>query len=416
MYKIIFSVFMACAFAADVCGQAVNSRQLEKLIRKKASPQLLNVLDHPETFHYQIIYTVIDRDARNRPQFSNHYLRVDTTDYFNPASMVKLPVALMALEKLNDLNIRNLGTGTTMLTDSAFGGQSRVETDSTSATGLPSVGHYVKKIFVVSDNDAYNRLYEFVGQESLNARLQQMGYSSGRITRRFVPMTEEQNRHGNPLRFLDAGGNLVYGQAASYNEQPFDFSKKILIGNAHYNRYDSLIRTPMDFTTHNSVPLPDLQQILQSVIFPESVESGKRFRLDPADRNMLLNYMSELPGESAYPKYDTSEFFESYTKFFWFKDGKQKIPSYIRSFNKTGWSYGYLTDVAYIIDFQNNVEFMLSATIYVNSDGILNDNKYDYETIGYPFFRELGMIIYDHELKRRRKYSPDLSSFRFSYK
>lgn len=416
MYKIIFSVFMACAFAADVCGQALNSRQLEKLIRKKASPQLLNVLNHPETFHYQFIYTRIDRDAQNRPQFSNYYLRVDTTDYFNPASMVKLPVAVMALEKLHDLNVRDLSARATMLTDSAFGGQSRVRTDSTAATGLPSVGHYVKKVFVVSDNDAYNRLYEFVGQETLNRRLQQMGYSSSRITRRFVPMTEEQNRHGNPLRFLDAGGNLVYEQAASYNEQPFDFSRKILVGNAHYNRYDSLIRSPMDFTTHNSMPLPHLQQVMQAVIFPESVDARQRFRLDPADRNMLLNYMSELPRESIYPKYDTSEFFDSYTKFFWFKDGKQKIPPYIRSFNKTGWSYGFLTDVAYIIDFQHNVEFMLSATIYVNSDGILNDDKYDYETIGYPFFRELGTIIYQHELKRRRKYSPDLSSFRFSYK
>ena len=29
---------------------------------------------------------------------------------------------------------------------------------------------------------------------------------------------------------------------------------------------------------------------------------------------------------------------------------------------------------------------MLSGSIYVNSDGILNDNRYEYIEIGYPFF------------------------------
>ena len=49
-----------------------------------------------------------------------------------------------------------------------------------------------------------------------------------------------------------------------------------------------------------------------------------------------------------------------------------------------------LTDVSYTADFSNNVEYMLAATIYVNSDNILNDNKYEYETIGYPFLQQLG--------------------------
>jgi len=49
-----------------------------------------------------------------------------------------------------------------------------------------------------------------------------------------------------------------------------------------------------------------------------------------------------------------------------------------------------LTDASYVADFKNNVEYMLSATIYVNKDGILNDNKYEYESIGHPFCINLG--------------------------
>ena len=125
--------------------------------------------------------------------------------------------------------------------------------------------------------------------------------------------------------------------------------------------------------------------------------------------------MSAFPYESRYPHYDTAVYFESYTKFFMFKADKKPVPSYIRVFNKPGWSYGFLTDAAYIVDFKNNIEFMLSACIYTNADGILNDDKYEYDSIGYPFFKETGDIMYNYELTRKRKYPPNLSVFRIDY-
>jgi hypothetical protein len=113
--------------------------------------------------------------------------------------------------------------------------------------------------------------------------------------------------------------------------------------------------------------------------------------------------------------YDSVSFFDSYAKFFFFRAGHGSIPPYIRSFNKPGWSYGFLTDIAYIADFKNGVEFMLSGTIYVNRDGVLNDDKYEYEEIGWPFFKEVGEIIYRYELERTRAHRPDLSRFRMDY-
>jgi hypothetical protein len=68
------------------------------------------------------------------------------------------------------------------------------------------------------------------------------------------------------------------------------------------------------------------------------------------------------------------------------------------------------------VDFKNKVEFMVSGNIYVNSDGVLNDDKYEYEETGYPFFKEVGNIIYQYELKRKRKHAPDLSAFQFDYR
>mgnify|MGYP001461215910 CR=1 FL=1 len=413
--KCFVALVIGLSFMHGLQAQVKNTPWLEALLRKQASPLLKEVLNQPDSFHYQVIYTRIDRDKNNQPHFTHYYLHVNRDQYFNPASMVKLPTALLALEKVNTLREYGVDKYTPMLTDSGYSRQTRVLYDSTAANYLPSVAHYVKKIFLVSDNDAYNRLYEWVGQQMLNERLWNMGYTGTRITRRFVSMNEDENRHTNPIRFMQ-GDSVLYTQPAAVSPVPFDFSRKLMVGRAHMNRQDSLIQSPMDFTTHNVFPLEDMQQVLQAAIFPNSVPEKKRFNLTADDYRFLHRYMSQLPSESDYPKYDTSEFFDSYTKFFMFKAWRSKIPPYIRVFNKTGWSYGFLTDVAYIVDFKNKIEFMVSGNIYVNSDGVINDDKYEYEEIGYPFFKEVGNIIYQYELKRPRKYKPNLTAFEFDYK
>ena len=405
LYCLLF-VTGDCAFA-----QPRTDSFLVDLLRTHASPALLRVLDKPDSFHYQLIYTRIDRDGHNRPHFTHFYYDVDAGDYFNPASTVKMPLAFLALEKMDSLRRYGVDKETPMLTDSAYSGQTSAHTDSSSADGLPSLAQYIRKIFLVSDNDAYNRLYEFLGQEAINRRLRQLGYPDVRITRRFVPMSEDENRHTNPIRFV-RDGQTFYRQEAAVSHYPFDFSRPVFYGNAYYDRHDSLIHAPMDFTRHNNFPLADAQQILQSVLFPGSVPADRRFRLSPEDYLFLYQYMCELPRESVHPRYDTGEYFDSYTKFFLFKAGRTPIPPYIRIFNKPGWSYGFLTDIAYIVDFEHKVEFMLTGTIYTNSDGVLNDDKYDYEEIGYPFFKEVGEIVYRYELSRFRKVTPDLRAFR----
>lgn len=411
----LFITLIFILIMVNINAQVKTSPWLEKLIRKDASPLLLNVLNQPDTFRYQIIYTKIDRDKNNLPKFTNYYLNVDRQLYFNPASMVKMPAAFAALEKLNEMNKPRLNKFTTMFTDSSRPGQVSITKDATAESGLPSIDHYIKRIFLISDNDAYNRIYEFVGQKQLNSSLWEKGYKDIRILRRFyTDMTIEENRYTNQIRFVK-DGKPVYIQPAAYNDVDFDFSKKIFIGKGHWNKNDILINEPMDFTMHNNAPLEDLQQMLRSVLFPQSMPLKKRFHLTDEDYKSLYKYMSQLPSESHHPKYDTTEFFDSYTKFFFFKDGKRKIPSYIRSFNKTGWSYGFLTDVCYIVDFKNNVEFMLSGNIYVNHDGVLNDDKYEYEETGFPFFREIGEKIYNYELKRKRSFKPDLSKWIFKY-
>ena len=184
-----------------------------------------------------------------------------------------------------------------------------------------------------------------------------------------------------------------------------------------FMRGDSLVREPFDFTYKNKFPLAEQQKILRGVLFPESVAPTARFDLTADDYRFLYRFMSQLPTETASPPYKTdTAMYDTYCKFLLFGGGiEKKMPKNMRVFNKVGDAYGFLIDNAYIVDFENGVEFMLSAAIYCNSDGIFNDDKYDYETVGYPFMSNLGKLIYDLELNRKRKVKPDLSKFKMDY-
>lgn len=371
-------VFFSLVGVEIKAQQRLHDMALEQRIRTAASPALKNVLDHPEIYQYQLIYTEITRSSSNLPVFRHEYLNVSDSLYFNPASMVKFPVALMAMEKMDSLRSHGVNPLTLLKTDS---------------NPSESLLELVRKAMIVSDNVAYNKLFQFLGQEAINVRLQEMGYTGSRITRRFIPLTPDQHRLTDAVQLLTTDGRLLLELPAKKSAFPFDFSRRILVGNAHYNWSDSLLQEPFDFTTHNRMPLRDMQKVLQSFLFPFSVPERQRFRLSDATRKLMLDAISELPSESRFPVFDTTEFFDSYSKFFLYRDGKRKVPDHIRIFNKTGWSYGYLIDVAYILDKSRNREFMLSGVIYVNSDGILNDNRYEYDSIGYPFFREIGEIL-----------------------
>ncbi len=48
-------------------GQQKTDKWLEHLLRSQASPLLQHVLDLPDSFQYQFIYTQIDRDKNNQP-------------------------------------------------------------------------------------------------------------------------------------------------------------------------------------------------------------------------------------------------------------------------------------------------------------------------------------------------------------
>ena len=380
-------------------------------------PQYFNqVLTKRKDWNVQIIYTAVDRATNGTPVLTNYSYNLNPSQYFYPASTVKFPITILALQKLNELKISGLNRNTTFITDQGYSGQTPVYNDPSTPNGNPTIAQYIRKILMVSDNDAFDRLYEFLGQDYINEQLHKKGYSNIQLLHRLgIYLSPDENRHTNPVKFLSAQGTTLYAQSMQSATRTYSL-RKDSVGKAFYWG-GQLINKPMDFSLKNRIGLQDLHSMLISLVFPNSVPNAQRFDLSPEDRSFILKYMSQLPTESTFPPYsaDTAAYWPSYCKYLLFGSQKGNLPKNIRIFNKVGNAYGQLTDVAYVVDFDKKIEFFLSATIYCNKDLILNDDQYDYQTIGFPFMKQLGQVIYNLEMKRKRKIIPDLSPFIFEY-
>ncbi|OCX54794.1 hypothetical protein BEL04_04225 [Mucilaginibacter sp. PPCGB 2223] len=412
-YCTLLTMLMSLYAAA----QKTDTVFLKKLL--ESHPELFaGILKHPTHNEVQILYTQIDRDANNQPHFKQYSYRLNANHYFYPASTVKLPTAIFALEKLNELKIAGLTRKTHMETDTAFKGQTRVTKDASSADGLPSIENYIKKILLTSDNDAYNRLYEFNDRAEINTKLKKYNLNNTRIIGRLaIGDAGESTKHTNPIRFYD-GDKTIYLKPAAFdpNEYPMHL-ENMLQGKGYMDSHDKLVMGQFSFEDKNVYPIADQQMVLRRLIFPKSFPKEQRFNLTDDDYSFVYKYMSMFPTESDHPSYPRPEYYPAFCKYlFYGSDTSAVINPDVRIFNKIGDSYGYDIDNAYIVDFKNKVEFMLTAVVQSNEDGILNDNKYEYTTVCLPFMKNLGQTIYQYELQRKKRHLPDLSRFRFDYK
>ena len=412
-YFYLILIFMTSLSAS---AQQTDTTFLKNLL--ESHPELFShVLNHPTHNEVQILYTQIDRDENNVPHFTSYSYRLNANHYFYPASTVKLPTAIFALEKLNELNIPRLTIKSTMKTDSSYSGESKKEQDTLAANGLPSIEQYIKEILLVSDNFAYNRLYEFVGRGEINDKLKKYNLNHTRIINRLaIGDGGEASKHTNAIDFYK-GDQLIYHQPAQYDPREYPMHlENMVMGKGYMDRNDKLVMQPMDFSNNNVYTIEDQQSVLKRLIFPEAYPKDQQFNLTDDQYKLIYKYMSMYPTESKYPTYSPPEYYPAYCKWlFYGGDSLATIEPHVRIFDKIGDSYGFNIDNAYIVDFKNKVEFMLTVVAQSNDAQIYNTNKYEYKTVTLPFMKNSGRVIYEYELKRSRKYVPNLKKFKFHY-
>ena len=393
-FFLVLGIFFSCEQTRDPLTLLIEGDERLGLIA--ADPQ----------FEVQVIYTQIDRDSANNPGFITYSYQLDDSKYFYPASTVKLPAVLASLEKMNRLDIP---ANARMEIDSAFSGQSTVTIDSSAANLEPSVAQYTKKILLISDNDAHNRLYEFLGQDAFNQRMNSGGYPLTRMSHRLsIFLSPEENARTNPMRFY-VKDSLVFAQDQQVATRDYVSEKPIKRG-VGYQSKGEIVNEPFDFSRKNNYPLREQHELMKALIFPESFPE-RAFDLRPEDRKMVLKYMSMVPGKSEIEEYrDPEHYWDTYVKFLMYGSVPNvQIPDNIKIYNKVGNAYGYAIDNAYIIDTDRGVEFILSATIHANPNRVFNDGIYGYDNVAFPFLARLGQLVYEMEVDRPRAFLPDFS-------
>ena len=347
-------------------------------------------------FELQVLYTRIDRRRGAAPLLTHFRHGVTPERWFAPASLVKLPVAALALERVAQLAVRGVDR------DTLFVLRDPPRCALSAAVEVESVARAIRRMFVVSENDPYNRLHEMLGQDRIHARLEAIGCPQSRIVSRIAPCSPADNRRTGAVDFTDTEGRMLarVDAATTPTERRFPHGRA-LKGRAWVER-GKTIPGPHDFSASNFIPLDEAHRMLIALVLPEAVAPEQRFRLDATAHDYLRQCMGMLPAECADPVYDARDFPASYSKYLLGGSGLVPLPAGVRSFNKVGRSYGYLADCAYISDIARGAEFFLSASIYVNQDDVLNDGRYEYRETGWPFLAALGRAALEVDVARPR--------------
>lgn len=386
-------LIIALSFSMLSCNQPTPLEQA--LI--DAEFKVKKVLDLAEEHEVQIRYTQIRRGESNLPEFTTYSLFEDSEAYFYPASTAKLPVAALALQRIRELQAEGIAIDR----NTSFQIRDRDHhpialEDSTALSGNLSIAHLIKKIFLVSDNDAYNYLFDFLGTDYINSQLRDKGLKETSIHHKFLFGAD--NNTTWEYYFLDERDTLYEQKSISAKKPISNGNLKKMIKGVGYLDGNSLVNEPFDFSKKNRISIHDLEGILKRIVFPEIFEAEERFGLLEEDYEFLQYWMSRNTLESDDPDYSSNpNLYDSYVKFFIYGDQKETMTDKVRIFNKVGDAYGTLTETAYIQDRASAIEFLLTATVHVNENQIFNDNIYEYDSIGFPFMAGLGRAVLNYE-------------------
>ena len=359
---------------------------------ERMPPALAVCIDDP-AYEVQILLTRIQRDAAMGIATKHDHYGWAPRRWFPAMSMAKLPMALIVAEELSR---RGLGLDVQIAPDPpALSGEWPA-----AEPAAESVARTLRRIFTVSENIPHNRFYDFIGPEAIQSRLATLGYPDARVVNRIgAPVGDGRvTRSG---RLLDARGDTIAAwPARQFATLAFPYGKAFA-GRGWMDDDGRITSGPHDFSHGNFVPLADLHHMLLAMVVPDAVSPTRRWAIAPPLRAGVLQIMAMMPRECADPAYGPDENYDSYARFLILGDSHADKPAGLQMLGKVGQAYGYLGDTEYVRDDGSGAEFVLSAVICVNADGIFNDDKYEYDEVGIPFLASLGRAVLEDERDRR---------------
>ena len=370
-----------------VCSSLLscNSNPIELVI--KSDPYLKEIIKDKEDYEIQVMLTKVNHD-NTKIDFQNYQYQHDENQYFYPASTIKLPIVVLTLKKINEL--RSKGSDITLKSKIILNNVDNYSNFKLQDS-ITSFQNLIADIFLVSDNSASNILIDFIGYNYFNDEMQNAGFDRTYLNHKFNP-----DPYANSTwQISDLDNNII----SSIND-----NQKIIKADDKTNGLDKgerryfngeILDESLNFSEKNRFSITDMHNLIKYIFYPEIFDKANTFNLNVEDYDFIRYWMSRFTYEDIGEKFIGDEnFFETYNKFFIHGDEQSVSNEQIRVYNKIGQAYGTSIDNGLIKNYQNDVEFILTSTIYTNKNKVINDNLYEYDDIAEPFLAKLSRAIY----------------------
>ena len=380
---------LACLLLSIILfGCSLETNPIKSSFRK--NDFLKEIIKEKEDYEIQILLTKIDQ-YNSKVDFQEFKYQLDDNKYFYPASTIKLPIVVLTLKKINEL--RSKGSEITLKSKIILNFKDDYS-ELVIRDSITSFQNLIADVFLVSDNSASNILIDFIGYNYFNDEMKNAYFDKTYLNHKFNP----DPYVNSTWQISDLDNNII--SSINDNQKIIKADEKtngLEKGERRYFKGEILAES-LNFSEKNRSSITDMHNLIKYIFYPEIFDNTNTFNLNVEDYDFLRYWMSRFTYEDIGEKFIGDEkFFETYNKFFIHGDEQSVSNEQIRVYNKIGQAYGTSIDNGLIKNYQDNVEFILTATIYTNKNKVINDNLYEYEEIAEPFLAKLSRGIY-HEL------------------
>ena len=367
-------------------GCSLETNPIKSSLRK--NDFLKEIIKDKEDYEIQVLLTKIDQ-YNSKVDFQEYKYQLDDNKYFYPASTIKLPIVVLTLKKINEL--RSKGSEITLKSKITLNYKDDYS-ELVIRDSITSFQNLIADVFLVSDNSASNILIDFIGYNYFNHEMENAGFDKTYLNHKFNP-----DPYVNyTWQISDLDNNII--SSINDNQKIIKADEKTNGLEKGERRYfkGEILDESLNFSEKNRSSITDMHNLIKYIFYPEIFDSTITFNLNVEDYDFLRYWMSRFTYEDIGEKFIEDEnFFETYNKFFIHGDEQSVSNEQIRVYNKIGQAYGTSIDNGLIKNYQDNVEFILTATIYTNKNKVINDNLYEYDDIAVPFLAKLSRAIYN---------------------
>ena len=378
---------LACLLLSIILfGCSLEANPIKSSFRK--NDFLKEIIKEKEDYEIQILLTKIDQ-YNSKVDFQEYKYQLDDNKYFYPASTIKLPIVVLTLKKINEL--RSKGSEITLKSKITLNYKDDYS-ELVIRDSITSFQNLIADVFLVSDNSASNILIDFIGYNYFNHEMENAGFDKTYLNHKFNP----DPYVNSTWQISDLDNNII--SSINDNQKIIKADEKTNGLEKGERRYfkGEILDESLNFSEKNRSSITDMHNLIKYIFYPEIFDITNTFNLNVEDYDFLRYWMSRFTYEDIGEKFIGDEkFFETYNKFFIHGDEQSVSNEQIRVYNKIGQAYGTSIDNGLIKNYQDNVEFILTATIYTNKNKVINDNLYEYDDLAVPFLAKLSRAIYN---------------------